>query len=349
MEMLYKIKKSLKKNNESIILDLYLKNYDKSNFYFALVFNKKIEKFKVLYVPLDVIGEKENVEEYFCYQFVFLHTVNYILESVNNNQDKFRNEEFRLRANTEMDAYYIEINLYEMSENYKFTFSQFIDKEFNVLFDIIVVLFEHLPNIVSELCNKLLVDFNENSEIVKYTNSYDFDLENGKIEELFSKSVINKNNYTFDDIDFLENAGNRYYAVVDGNLIVSDYFAGKEIFNVSCGDLDPLGKEVFVVVKAIREKIEKKFYRLKVVTGGNDLDEDSATYYYLCYGIEGEDFKVVNKREDRDVSLDLIRRGNVKILNSDKKFEKIIKDYLAIKYEKSRVNEIINSVFIKES
>ena len=44
MDILNIIKKTLKKKKETIILDLYIKDYDKSNFYFAVVFNKKIEK-----------------------------------------------------------------------------------------------------------------------------------------------------------------------------------------------------------------------------------------------------------------------------------------------------------------
>lgn len=63
MDILNIIKKTLKKKKETIILDLYIKDYDKSNFYFAVVFNKKIEKFKVLYVPIDAIDCESNIEE----------------------------------------------------------------------------------------------------------------------------------------------------------------------------------------------------------------------------------------------------------------------------------------------
>lgn len=352
MEMLYKIKKTLKKKNESIILDLYLKNYDKSNFYFALLFNKKIEKFKVLYVPLDVIEEKDNVEEYFCYQFVFLHTVNYILESINNNKDKFGDEKFRNRANSLMDAYYGEINLYETPENYKFTFSQFIDKEFLTLFDIVVVLFEHSPNIVSELCSKLLVDFNNNSDVLKYTNSYNYSLENDKVEDLFDKKVIRKQKYNEKDISFLENIGNRYYAMVKQQLIVIEYFSGKEIFNVSCGNLDPLGDEVYIVVKGIKNLLEKNFYRLKVTLNEDEVSNgENLTNYYLCYGMdeEAEEFKIIKNNLVDRISLDLVRREKVKILKSDILLEEKIKNYLTTKYEDKRVEEIMNSVFIKES
>ena len=40
------IKKYLKKKKEEVIIDLIIKDYDKSNFYIELVFNRKIDKFK---------------------------------------------------------------------------------------------------------------------------------------------------------------------------------------------------------------------------------------------------------------------------------------------------------------
>ena len=44
------IKNYLRKKRESVIIDLIIRDYNKSNFYIALVFNSRIEKFKVLYV-----------------------------------------------------------------------------------------------------------------------------------------------------------------------------------------------------------------------------------------------------------------------------------------------------------
>ncbi len=352
VEVLYKIRKALKKKSESIILDLYLKNYDRSNFYFALVFNKKIKKFKVLYVPLDVLEEKDNVEEYFCYQFIFLHTVNYILEVINNNKEKFGDEELRRRNNLSMDAYYVELNLYDVPENYKFTFSQFIDKEFLALFDIVVVLFEHAPNIVSELCNKLLVDFNDDRDVVRYSNSYNYNLDKGKLEDLFTEEIIEKNKYNYDDISFLENIGNRYYAVIKEKLIVIEYFSGKEIFNISCGNLDSLGEEVYIVVKAIKDKLEKNFYRLEVSRDEEEVKEgENLTSYYLCYGVDEDasKLKIIKNNLVDTLTLELVSRGKVKILNSDESLEKKIKNYLTTKYEDKRVEDIMNSVFIKES
>ena len=47
------IKNYLRKKRESVIIDLIIRDYNKSNFYIALVFNSRIEKFKVLYIPLE--------------------------------------------------------------------------------------------------------------------------------------------------------------------------------------------------------------------------------------------------------------------------------------------------------
>lgn len=49
------VSKYLKKKKERVIIDLVISDYNKSNFYVGLVFNSKIEKFKVLFIPIDVV------------------------------------------------------------------------------------------------------------------------------------------------------------------------------------------------------------------------------------------------------------------------------------------------------
>ena len=44
IDMKKKIYKALEKKRESIVIDLYLNDYDGSNFYIALVYNRVIEK-----------------------------------------------------------------------------------------------------------------------------------------------------------------------------------------------------------------------------------------------------------------------------------------------------------------
>ena len=97
MDITAKIYLALKKKKEDVILDLYIKDYEHSNFYFALVHNKKINKFKILFVPIDVIDDNSNISEYFCYQFIFLDQVEYILKTMNENEELYKDEIFRNR------------------------------------------------------------------------------------------------------------------------------------------------------------------------------------------------------------------------------------------------------------
>ena len=146
-----KVRKLIESKQEKIVIELILKNYDKSNFYFALVFNEKIDSFKILYVPLDAIEKSSLINEYFCYQFVFINTVNYILnvlkeKNVNMTKDK-----------TISNNNYIEINTFVGGKKCNYIFNDYIDKQYNYLFEIIVIIFEHSPNIVNELCKKILI------------------------------------------------------------------------------------------------------------------------------------------------------------------------------------------------
>lgn len=346
MEIIYKVKKILKKKDESIIFDLYLKDYDKSNFYFALVFNKKIEKFKVLYFPIDAVGDNDSIEEYFCYQFIFLHTVNYLMDAIDSNEDIYKNENLD-RANYSINAYYIEINTFVGSKEYKFTFTQFIDKKFAFFFDVIVTLFEHLPNIVSELCGKLLAEFNDNSEIVRYKESYDFDLKNDSLATLFEDDIVKKTKYTYDDIDFIECIGNRWYAIVDDNLIIIDYFEFNNLLNVSIPDnVDPHGDEVYIVLKAIKNNCVKEFYRLMVVDNKLEFINGDDAKYYLCYGIDGDKFKLVNSKEN--IELGLLEKECVKIRNVDSLLEEQLRKILSIKYENVRIDELLRFSLVTE-
>ncbi len=346
MEINEKIKKVLKRKGEDIIIDLYLKDYDRSNFYFALVFNPKIEKFKVLYVPIDAIDNYNEIEEYFCYQFIFLHTVNYILKTIDNFDTSNLNLD---KCNKNLKSYYISINTYVNKKECNYTFTQFIDREFSFLFDIIVTLFEHLPNIVSELCGKLLAEFYDDNEEVRYNGSFDFNLDENSLSDLFSDKIIDNCSLGFNDIKFIENVGNRYYAFINNGLIIIDYSNYKYLLNISSKEFNALSEEVYIVLKAIKEKLEKKFYRLMVTTDSKNFEDkyNNEINFYLCYGIENNSFCLVNSVNI--IELDLIKRKCVKVLNGNILLENKVREFLTCSYDKNLVEEIMEFTFVKES
>ena len=62
------IKRYLVKRKEEEIFNLIVEDYENSNIYLGLIYNYRINQYKVLYVPLDLIDN--DVDEYACYQFV---------------------------------------------------------------------------------------------------------------------------------------------------------------------------------------------------------------------------------------------------------------------------------------
>ena len=79
------IRKLLKKKHEAPIIELQIKDYNNSNFYISLLYSRTIDKFKVLYIPLDVV-EDNKIEEYCCYQFMEVKSVVYITEQIKKEE-----------------------------------------------------------------------------------------------------------------------------------------------------------------------------------------------------------------------------------------------------------------------
>lgn len=300
------IQKYLKKKKERVLLDLYIRDYNKSNFYIALVFNKRIEKFKVLFVPLDVC-ENKYIEDYICYQFIDISSVNYILNTINDNDKLIRNDIFRNKINKYINSYYIEINTHINKRDYKFVTTRYIPSEWLFMFDVIVTLFERIPSFMNELCREILAVFSNSNEAIDYKYSIDFDLVNDDFSTLlFDTSEVH-------EVLFLEFIGGKYFAIVDNVLVVVEYNPRK-ILNLYCSSDDD--SYIYSVLVAIRNKSYKKFYKLMVVDDKHDFEVGVAEYY-LCYGLEKDKFLIISGDKLETLDKRLYEDGLIKILDSD--------------------------------
>lgn len=300
------IQKYLKKKKERVLLDLYIRDYNKSNFYIALVFNKRIEKFKVLFVPLDVC-ENKYIEDYICYQFIDISYVNYILNTINDNDKLIRNDIFRNKINKYINSYYIEINTHINKRDYKFVTTRYIPSEWLFMFDVIVTLFERIPSFMNELCREILAVFSNSNEAIDYKYSIDFDLVNDDFSTLlFDTSEVH-------EVLFLEFIGGKYFAIVNNVLVVVEYNPRK-ILNLYCSSDDD--SYIYSVLVAIRNKSYKKFYKLMVVDDKHDFEVGVAEYY-LCYGLEKDKFLIVSGDKLETLDKRLYEDGLIKILDSD--------------------------------
>lgn len=300
------IQKYLKKKKERVLLDLYIRDYNKSNFYIALVFNKRIEKFKVLFVPLDVC-ENKYIEDYICYQFIDISSVNYILNTINDNDKLIRNDIFRNKINKYINSYYIEINTHINKRDYKFVTTRYIPSEWLFMFDVVVTLFERIPSFMNELCREILAVFSNSNEAIDYKYSIDFDLINDDFSTLlFDTSEVH-------EVLFLEFIGGKYFAIVNNVLVVVEYNPRK-ILNLYCSSDDD--SYIYSVLVAIRNKSYKKFYKLMVVDDKHDFEVGVAEYY-LCYGLEKDKFLIISGDKLETLDKRLYEDGLIKILDSD--------------------------------
>lgn len=302
------ISKYLKKKKESVIIDLVIKDYNKSNFYIALVYNNRIEKFKVLFLPIDVVDI--NIEEYVCYQFINVNLVNYILETVHNAKDRFRDSSVRDRSNKMISTYYIEIHTHVGEEEYTFKTTKYLPKEWQFLYEIVLILFEHTPNVMNELCRDILAVLDGREDIISYQKSITFDIFKFDLEEEFKNSQLL-------EVSYLEKVNGKYFGIIHEKLVIIDYINSKNILNLycNCGYSDDYFYSCLV---AIRNHEFKDFYKLMVVDDVRDFDQTNViARYYLCYGIRNDCFKII---EGDNVSLMPIRKyrdGLVKIIGDN--------------------------------
>lgn len=304
------IERILKKKKEKVIFDVIIKDYDKSNFYIALVFSKRIEKFKVLFVPVDVADVK-NVEEYFCYQFINMGTVNYFLETLSKAKDIYKEESFRNKLSKTMDAYYIEINVH-VDGDYKFLTNQIIPQEWDFMFDIIVSLFEHLPNVVSELCNKILALFNDYFDHIKYDYSLEIDISKDNLG-LFSENEMKQAEKMLAKVEFAEKIGDKYICIIDDNIFIFAIDAYKNIFNIYIEDKFVNKEYLYVLYLIYKNNIEKKF--TKIIANNKRL---------LCYKIDKDEMYVISDNKKQKIKIKDLADKKIKIVDGDEEFNKLL-------------------------
>lgn len=297
------IKRYLKKKKEVVIVDLMITNYSKSNFYLAIVYNFKIDMYKVLYIPLDIV-EDGKIEDFACYQFIDYMSIKYILENFKNKEEEF-NTEFCNKENSLIDTYKVKINVNLTNKMYCFKTTRFIPKEWSFMFEAIVTIFQHAPHIVNGLCEDLLTLFKDEAEDIKYQESFEFDLL--RYEESILKEKLGEEYFELKKISQVERINNKYFCIVNSKIVVIDYDFG--VVNGYCASSE-YKKYILTAIMGIRNNLEKKFSKIMLV----DKEKASKVKYYLVYGITKKGFKVIRGAEEEIIMIDNYHDGLIKIL-----------------------------------
>ena len=310
------VSKYLKKKKESVVVDLYIRDYNKTNFYIALVYNAKIEKFKVLFIPLDVVDNE--IDDYVCYQFINVMLVNHILETIKDSKERYIDSSVRDRVNKMINNYYIEINTHINSENYSFKTTKYLPKEWVFFYEVILILFENVPNVMSGLCKDILAVLDDSEDIIEYQMSIDFDLYKDDIDKVFKDEVL--------DVSYLEKANGMYFGIIENDLVIVDYIGNKKLLNLYCTN-DDYKKYFYSCLMAIREEKFNDYYKLMVVDKKEDFEMTNViAKYYLCYGIKNDCFQIIEGTNTSLLPVNKYRDGLVRIIgNNNCELENMIK------------------------
>ena len=317
------INKMLKKKKEYPLIELKITAYNNSNFYLSLLYNRIIDKFKVLYIPLDVV-EDNKIEEYCCYQFMEVKSVVYIMDQIKEELPKYEEDTLRDNRNKNINAFEIEIDVYQDKKEYQFYTTRYLPKKWKFFFEAIVMMFEHAPNIMSELATEILSVIMNTNDNIEYQASINCDLLNSDLTKYFT-SIRNKKNLLEEKIEFLERVNGKYYAVIGNHLIVIEYNDNQKILNIFCDKKDLVYSNlVYQVLTSIKNHQEKRFFKIRIVSKKD-------AYNYLCLGIEKDKIKIIKENKLRTVPLNKWKKKDITIIEDKnnilkEKIEEVMKE-----------------------
>lgn len=308
------IKKILKKKKEIPVIEMSIANYNNANFYITLLYNSTIDKYKVLYIPLDA-AELDRIEEYFCYQFINVKSVIYMKNQMTSMLEKYQQPEKRDKSNKNINNFEIEINYYEDKKMYDFHMTRHLPKEWKFMFEVIALLFEHTPNIMGELATEILSVVMNTNDSIEYQASLNCDLAASDLVEFFP--VIKTEKLAEGNLSFLEKVNGKYYAIIEKHLLIIEYNSTAKILNVFCDDKNLVySTYTYQVLKAIKDEKEYPFPKIKVIKKGEK-------YNYLCLGVEKEKLKIIKDNKLSAIALPKKKRNEIIILeDKESKLEK---------------------------
>ena len=311
-----KIKKYLFKKREEVLVDLNISDYSNNNFYVALVYNHKIDMYKVLYIPFDIV-EDGKIDDYVCYQFIDMLSVNHIIRCFEDAKNIFNEKSFRRSINKNIKSYGIEINYNYKGDSYDFKATRYIPLDWMFMFDTIITLFEHVPHVVSGVVEDILMLFKDPTYDIPYQESFKFDLlrdDDAKLYKKFGKEVLD-----YKKVKYLDTYRNNYIAIVNGHIVIINNDFG--VVNTYC-DCDDYKVLVLTAIMGIRNNENKEFNKIMLI----DRERASKAKYLYVSDLCDKGIKYISGCYERTIPYSDYDDGLIKfVLDNDGMEDKIKK------------------------
>ena len=281
-KIIEKIKKNYK--NTELLLDIYLENYHNFYIYIRLDYYKKIKSYKLSWV--DLTNDLANIENTISYEYIPVGIVDELKRFCSNINIK---NTYELK-----DEYKVTINSYIQNGEFKLSFSRYIPKELDRIFNIMVLIFNNLPRKLNDFLQELGAEIIGNTNKYEYQEAIDFDLFDDDIDELFDYQICErgKDYQANGRVFFLEKIKDRYFAVVGGKslyVIIIDYDSENKMMKMYCScPCEYHCKHMYAVILAIRANAFRHFYKLTRKSNENLLDKVMNFNFLLSIGIDDQ-------------------------------------------------------------
>lgn len=315
-----------------LILDITFLEYETYNIYIRLDYYKKLNCCKLSWFDLNIVNNK-NIEKYISSEYISIDIANYIcnlFEKTDKVNYIAKNDKHKIIINCHADR------------DYHYELSRYIPKSLPHLSEIFIIIFNNLPKKLDNFLYESHAEITNTKTQYEYNDEFNFDLFNDNLENIFYKNIIERGSeyYNSNKVKFLEKIDNKYYSVVEGThkyLIVIKYDNINKLTQVYCTcPCKFYCKHIYSVILAIRNKEEKKFY--KVIYKNNQenlLESVLESKYFLCSGVEDEYLEIINRYGEIELvpMLDNDNNLNWKVIEDTKekyltqKIEKCIKKH----------------------
>ena len=330
------IKKYFKK--DYTFLELSLKNYEGYNIYIILTFNKKMKYYRLYWFDLSLIID-DKIEKYISCSSIPTESIDSIKEAFSKfivsskYKDSLINDEdiveLKAHLSTKVDS---EIDV---------CFKKYLPTSLDHLFDLLCFIFRNMPKKFEGFLFELVAKLTKTTEKYEYKKEFEFDLFNDDIDKIFSYQIIQRGKKYYEEsrIEFLEKIDDRYFAIVNGTekyLVIIKYTEIEENkkMQVYCScPCEFYCKHIYSVLLSIRNKEEKRFYKIMYKNPDKSLLERVMEFdYFLCLGVVEQNLEIINNYGEIELVpiLDFKGRCNWTVLedSEDEKLTKEIKYFL---------------------
>lgn len=324
-----KIDSHFKKKKMTLLLSVLLENVEDTTIYIRLDYDKNVDAYRLSWCDISKIANKKIIE-WVNTCLVYPYIVDKIKEIIAKNDisEDFKDDE-NINSKVIINSYLTD---YEANKK-EFVFKRYIPKCWEFLADVLYNIFDILPSYY-RMYFKIMVE-----RLIKPSKGYlfAFDYQNDNIDELFEKQIIarGKKYYEEDRILFLEKYNDFIYAVVQGSeryliSIIRNEKSNELQMSCNC-ECDFFCKHIYAAIMALKEKKEKKFFKIAPIDNKKTMLEKLKNFnYLLCVDIVGDSFVIIDDMEYKFADILFDKKLQFKIIEDDenKTLEKKLKAYL---------------------